>query len=144
MEWKILQTSVLAVLVDFSEKCTNTTSDRRGMPLNHAQHWTQEDDPWQDVELATGIPDDGSQPQYGLNTRWIYPLLRRAGCIQPQKALESTSGAPLLLCLSLRLTAETHRPSLVYQSFSWQGSGEGLGKAWLSFLPNKRSYRVKY
>jgi hypothetical protein len=23
----------------------------------------QEDDPWQDVELATGIPGDGSQPQ---------------------------------------------------------------------------------
>ncbi|KAF3029033.1 hypothetical protein E8E15_010511 [Penicillium rubens] len=92
LTWHV--TSVLAVLVEASEKCTNTTSDRRGMPLNHAQHWTQDDDPWQDVELATGIPDDGSQPQYGHNTRWIYPLLRRAGCIQPQKALESNSGAP--------------------------------------------------
>ncbi|KAJ5237525.1 hypothetical protein N7489_007616 [Penicillium chrysogenum] len=70
------------------------------MPLNHAQHWTQEDDPWQDVELATGIPDDGSQPQYGHNTRWIYPSLRQAGCIQPQKALESNSGAPPLPILS--------------------------------------------
>ncbi|KAJ6188600.1 hypothetical protein N7519_003508 [Penicillium mononematosum] len=82
------------------------------MPLNHAQHWTQEDDPWQGVELATGIPDDGSQPQDGHNTQWIYPLLRRAGCIQPQKALESTSGAPLLFCLSLRLTAEIPSPIL--------------------------------
>jgi hypothetical protein len=28
-----------------------------------------------------------------------------------------------------RLTAETHRPSLVHQSFSWQGSGRGSGKS---------------
>lgn len=68
MEWEILHNSVLAVLADCSGQCTNTTSDRRGMPLNHAQHWTQKDDPWEDVELATGIPEDGSQPQNDRHT----------------------------------------------------------------------------
>ncbi|KAJ5603739.1 hypothetical protein N7537_006695 [Penicillium hordei] len=112
MEWKILQNSLLAVLTDCSGRCANTTSDRRGIPLNHARNWTQKDDPWQDVELATGIPDDGSQPLNGRRTRWIYSLLWQAGCIQAEKTLESTSQAPLLFCLSLRLTTEIPLPIL--------------------------------
>jgi hypothetical protein len=65
-----------------------------------------------DVELATGIPDDGSQPLNGRRTRWIYSLLWQAGCIQAEKTLESTSQAPLLFCLSLRLTTEIPLPIL--------------------------------
>ena len=55
-----MQNSVLAGLPDCSGQYTNATRDRRWMPLNPAQNLTQRDDPWSDVELATGIPDGNS------------------------------------------------------------------------------------
>jgi hypothetical protein len=51
--------------------------------------------------------NDGEPPQKACHTRWINPLLRRLGCIQPRKILESTSEAPLPFCLSFRLTTES-------------------------------------